>query len=127
MARKPTVPRSETTPPAPGSGQPPAGEPAKVGKAPTVRGARSGRSQANANEAAPQATGAAAGPSVVESGAASIERVGRSVMPEVLRREEFIRERAYFIYLERGGAPGNPQADWLQAERELFGSRSTSA
>lgn len=30
-----------------------------------------------------------------------------------------IRERAYYIYLERGGAPGDPVADWLQAEREL--------
>ncbi|HMQ15340.1 MAG TPA: DUF2934 domain-containing protein [Phycisphaerae bacterium] len=101
-----------------------------MGKAPTGRGARSGRSQANANAAAPQANANAAAPQatgVVESGAASIERVGRSVMPEVLRREELIRERAYFIYLERGGVPGNPHADWLQAERELFGSPSTSA
>jgi hypothetical protein len=33
--------------------------------------------------------------------------------------EEQIAERAYHIYLERGGADGNPDDDWLQAEREL--------
>jgi len=27
--------------------------------------------------------------------------------------------RAYEIYLERGGLPGNELDDWLQAEREL--------
>jgi hypothetical protein len=27
--------------------------------------------------------------------------------------------RAYHIYLERDGAPGDPVQDWLQAEREL--------
>ena len=33
-------------------------------------------------------------------------------------REE-IRLRAYEIFLERGGLPGNELDDWLQAEREL--------
>ena len=33
--------------------------------------------------------------------------------------EAQIAERAYNIYLERGGADGNPDDDWLQAEREL--------
>lgn len=32
---------------------------------------------------------------------------------------EAVRKRAYFIYLERAGVPGDPVADWLQAEREL--------
>lgn len=32
---------------------------------------------------------------------------------------EEIAVRAYYIYLERGGAEGNPSDDWLQAEREL--------
>jgi hypothetical protein len=32
---------------------------------------------------------------------------------------EEIRLRAYEIYLERGGHPGNEMDDWLQAEREL--------
>lgn len=32
---------------------------------------------------------------------------------------EDIALRAYHIYLERNGAPGDPHADWLRAEREL--------
>lgn len=31
-----------------------------------------------------------------------------------------IRDRAYFLYLERGGAQGDAAYDWLQAERELW-------
>jgi hypothetical protein len=30
-----------------------------------------------------------------------------------------IRERAYEIFLARNGGPGDPAADWCQAEREL--------
>ena len=33
---------------------------------------------------------------------------------------EQIQVRAYEIYLERQGAPGNQIEDWLQAERELL-------
>ena len=32
---------------------------------------------------------------------------------------EQIKRRAYEIYLERGGFPGNQLDDWLRAEREL--------
>ena len=32
---------------------------------------------------------------------------------------EEIRQRAYEIYLERGGRPGDELDDWLRAEREL--------
>ena len=35
--------------------------------------------------------------------------------------EEHIRERAYEIYLERGGGDGRALDDWLQAERDLLG------
>ena len=35
------------------------------------------------------------------------------------RAHEEIRGRAYEIYLERGGQPGDEMDDWLQAEREL--------
>jgi hypothetical protein len=34
-------------------------------------------------------------------------------------REQEIRARAYEIYLQRGGQPGDEVEDWLQAEREL--------
>jgi hypothetical protein len=33
--------------------------------------------------------------------------------------EDEIRRRAYEIYRERGGGPGNALDDWLQAEAEL--------
>jgi hypothetical protein len=36
---------------------------------------------------------------------------------EPTRRE--ISDRAYFIYLARGGVNGDPVSDWIQAEREL--------
>jgi hypothetical protein len=32
---------------------------------------------------------------------------------------EQVARRAYEIFLGRGGTPGNPEQDWLQAEREL--------
>lgn len=38
--------------------------------------------------------------------------------------DEQIRARAYEIYLSRNGAPGDPGADWAQAERELREQRS---
>ncbi len=37
--------------------------------------------------------------------------------------EEQIRVRAYEIYQARKGAPGDPAADWAQAERELRNGR----
>jgi hypothetical protein len=37
---------------------------------------------------------------------------------------EQIRLRAYEIYLERAGLPGNELDDWLQAEHELDGRAS---
>ncbi len=40
--------------------------------------------------------------------------------------EERIRERAYELYLERGGEPGRDVEDWLSAEQELGASESQS-
>ncbi len=34
---------------------------------------------------------------------------------------EQIRLRAYEIYVARGAMPGDPEADWRQAEQELHG------
>ena len=41
--------------------------------------------------------------------------------------EQEIRERAYEIYLQRGGQPGYQLQDWLQAERELAAIPSDSS
>jgi len=41
------------------------------------------------------------------------------VTPRRAVTDEEIRQRAYEIYLSRGGAPGSELDDWLQAEREL--------
>jgi hypothetical protein len=35
--------------------------------------------------------------------------------------QEQIAVRAYQLYLERGGTPGNALEDWIQAERQLIG------
>ena len=42
----------------------------------------------------------------------------RNTLTEGPSREE-IAQRAYELYLARGGADGSEQEDWLQAEREL--------
>lgn len=34
--------------------------------------------------------------------------------------QEAVALRAYHIYLERSGAPGDPRTDWLRAEAELM-------
>jgi len=36
--------------------------------------------------------------------------------------QEEIALRAYHIYLERGGMPGNELEDWIEAERQLVGA-----
>jgi DUF2934 family protein len=38
--------------------------------------------------------------------------------------QEEIALRAYHIFLERNGAPGNALDDWTRAERELNGKKS---
>ena len=40
--------------------------------------------------------------------------------PKSQPTQEEIALRAYHIYLERNGAPGNPFEDWTRAERELL-------
>lgn len=47
----------------------------------------------------------------------TVQSIGESY--EYEPTHEQIRERAYAIYLARGGAASDPQADWTQAEREL--------
>jgi len=47
----------------------------------------------------------------------------KAAKPRAARKSpgpEDIALRAYQIYLERGGAPGNELDDWTRAERELL-------
>jgi hypothetical protein len=44
--------------------------------------------------------------------------------PPVIVTDEQVRRRAHEIYLARGGKPGNPIQDWLQAEKELKATQS---
>lgn len=37
---------------------------------------------------------------------------------------EAVRQRAYEIYLNRGGVNGDPESDWLEAERQLREERA---
>ena len=43
----------------------------------------------------------------------------KQVMGMVGPTQDDVRQRAYEIYLARSDRPGDPVADWLQAEREL--------
>ena len=53
----------------------------------------------------------------------------RAAAPDPLQRkpisgaitEEQIRQRAYELYLERGGEDGHAEEDWLRAEAEIRG------
>lgn len=47
-------------------------------------------------------------------------RTRRQTPPAVTAEQ--IRERAYFLSLERTGGPADPDADWARAERELTGA-----
>jgi glycosyltransferase involved in cell wall biosynthesis len=48
-------------------------------------------------------------------------KAAQEVMGAMTLPHDDVRRRAYEIYLARHGAPGDPVADWLQAERELRG------
>ena len=50
----------------------------------------------------------------------SSPKVGKSRAAKKHPSHEDIALRAYHIYLERHGAPGNPHEDWARAERELM-------
>lgn len=56
-------------------------------------------------------------------GVATIEKVD----PEAHDRDpsdDDIRVRAYFRYLERGGAPGDSFDDWAEAKKDLEAKKS---
>jgi Protein of unknown function (DUF2934) len=47
--------------------------------------------------------------------------------PNDVEIEEQIRQRAFELYQERGGAAGNPKDDWLQAKREVLSRKAKAA
>lgn len=51
----------------------------------------------------------------------------KSPSSKMLSPQEKIQLRAYEIYLERNGAPGNPLEDWVRAEREVLEKTRKSA
>jgi hypothetical protein len=55
----------------------------------------------------------------LEVRARAIQSDAENTSADQARSHEQIRLRAYEIYLERGGFPGNELDDWLQAKREL--------
>ena len=59
-----------------------------------------------------------------KNGKSSSPTVKKPRAAEVRPTREEIALRAYRIYLERRGAPGNALEDWTRAERELRGESS---
>ena len=64
-----------------------------------------------------QATGKRSG--TLEVRANAIQSDAENTSADQAPSHEQIRLRAYEIFLERGGFPGNELDDWLQTEREL--------
>jgi len=55
----------------------------------------------------------------LEHGASPIQPNGEDTSAKHAPGHDEIRRRAYEIYLERDGLPGDELDDWLRAEREL--------
>jgi Protein of unknown function (DUF2934) len=55
-----------------------------------------------------------------KSRSVSSEAPKRAAKPKTPPTQEEIAIRAYHLYLERAGAPGDPMEDWLRAEQELL-------
>ena len=70
------------------------------------------------HKSAPPASRRVRRPAVAASPRANTRKASRQ--PAGALTDEQIRLRAYQFYLERGGAAGDPVADWLRAERELI-------
>ena len=92
-------------------------EPAAVKAAPRVR--RPTRTAAVAATASAETVSAAA-----KGAADALDAHSTSDAPRAAATfEAEVRVRAYMLSLARGDAPGSPDADWYQAERELTLSR----
>ncbi len=60
--------------------------------------------------------------SIGKTSAATQSALNNGKVPTVSPTLEQVRRRAYEIYLQRNGLPGNPEADWRQAEKEVRGT-----
>lgn len=58
------------------------------------------------------------------TGAQSAQNNGKATLASPALEQ--IRRRAYEIYLQRDGQPGNPESDWRQAEQEVRALRTKS-
>lgn len=54
----------------------------------------------------------------------SSQKVSKPRASKTRPTHEEIAKRAYLIYLERNGTPGNPLEDWVRAEHELLQKKS---
>ena len=43
-----------------------------------------------------------------------------AMMPDPVRLQDMIRERAYELYEKRGREPGQDEQDWFRAEHEIL-------
>jgi hypothetical protein len=113
MAKRTTRKTDADSTPAPERRRAPAAEPNGKTAAKT-------RSRRKTDAIAPieAASDAAAGTTTVTAEAA-FAALGE--VADIHPSHDEIAERAYHIYLERGGKPGDPFEDWLNAERELRG------
>lgn len=60
------------------------------------------------------------------NGNGSSPRTSRKSGTKKLSTHEQIQLRAYEIYLERNGGPGNPMEDWVRAEREVLAAAAAA-
>ena len=58
--------------------------------------------------------------SASETGSSVTPKPRKSLAAKAAPAHDEIALRAYHIYLQRNGAPGNPFDDWKQAEQELL-------
>lgn len=64
----------------------------------------------------------AASSATSQSASATLDRTDGNPSPNGEDRRDRIAQRAYELYLQRGGTHGSDWDDWLRAEREVLGA-----
>lgn len=89
--------------------------------------ARKGVSASSNGAHAENGNGAATAPATVPTETAVAPQVSSVQATEAAPNiEEQIRQRAYELYLQRGGHGGSPEQDWLRAVEEIRGQQRTA-